>query len=425
MGVVASLPSLHSKGGRLSDSMLSMDLSASQAGQQYKGKLSAQMSGDFRHRRFALSDIQANVARSDASLPGRSMKLAVTGAAVLDVEREDVALTLVSRLDESTIKASLGASPFSNPHWRVNVVVDQLDADRYLPPRAKTAEATPERELDFSLLKALNASGSMKIGSLKLYGIQANDVRLAFRAGGGKLEASPLAASLYQGTTSGDMSLDVSGPSVAFRQAVNDVSIGPLLQDALDKDVLEGKGSVIVDVAASGKTVSSMKKSLHGSAALKLRDGAVKGINLAATLREAKSRLAVMKGEKVQAANTREKTDFSELTASFDIREGIAHNEDLVAKSPLLRLAGAGDVDIGAEQLNYLARATVVGTLEGQGGRELAALRGVTVPVRISGPFKAPQYALDFNAMAGENIRQEIRSRTQNKLKEGFKGLFR
>ena len=425
MGLVANLPALTGDGESFRAGVLNVDLSLSQEGSDYKGKLSSPLSGDFKSKRFTLSDIKANLAASDGKMPRGGMKLEIAGSAVLDVERQDVALKLVSRLDESTIKANLGASPFTNPHLRIDVDVDQIDVDRYLPPKAKEGDAGAEKPMDFSALKTLNASGSVKVGSLKLYNVKAGNVRLEFRAGEGKLDVSPLAANLYKGSASGSMSLNAAGPAVAVKQKIADVSIGPLLKDALDKDVLEGRGSVNIDVAANGNTVSAMKKSLQGAAALNLRDGAVKGINIAAALREAQSRMGTLKGEKVQAASAQEQTDFTELTASFNIQRGVAHNNDLAAKSPLLRLAGNGDIDIGAEKLNYLARATVVGTLKGQGGRELDALKGVTVPVRISGPFKAPQYALDFDAMVGEAVKQEIKSRAEEKLKEGLKDLFR
>ncbi len=425
MGLVASLPALTGDGQSFRAGVLSIDLSLSQEGGEYKGKLTSPLSGDFKNKRFYLSDIKANLAASDGKMPKGGMKLEIAGSAALDVERQDVALKLVSRLDESTIKANLGASPFTDPHLRIDVDVDRIDVDRYLPPRAKEGEAGPEKPLDFSALKTLNASGSVKIGSLKLYNVKADNVRLEFRAGDGKLEVSPLAAGLYQGAASGSLSLNVAGPAVALRQNITGVSIGPLLKDALDKDVLEGRGSVSVDVAANGNAVSAMKKSLQGKAALNLRDGAVKGINVAASLREAKSRLGVLKGESVQAASAKEQTDFSELSASFNIQRGVAHNDDLAAKSPLLRLAGNGDIDVGAEKLNYLAKATVVGTLEGQGGRELASLKGVTVPVRVSGPFAAPKFALDFNTLVTESVKQEVKGRAQDALQEGLKGLFR
>lgn len=425
MGLVANLPALTGDSQSFRAGVLNVDLSLSQPGGEYKGKLSSPVNGDFKSKHFSLPDIKANLAASDGKMPKGGMKMEVAGSAELDVERQDVLLKLVSRLDESTIKANLGASPFSNPHLRINVDVDRIDVDRYLPPKAKEGEAAPEKPLDFSALKALNASGSVNVASLKLYGVKASNVRLEFKAGNGKLDVSPLAANLYQGNASGSMSLNAAGPAVEVKQNVAGISIGPLLKDMLDKDVLEGRGSVSIDIAANGNTGGAMKKSMQGKATLNLRDGAVKGINIAAALREAQSRMGTLKGEKIQVASAQEQTDFTELSASFNIQRGIAHNDDLAAKSPLLRLTGNGDLDIGAEKLNYLARATVVGTLKEQGGRELDALRGVTVPVRISGPFTAPKFALDFDMRATESVKQEVKSRAQDALKEGLKDLFR
>jgi len=98
----------------------------------------------------------------------------------------------------------------------------------------------------------------------------------------------------------------------------------------------------------------------------------------------------------------------------------------------LVRLAGAGNIDIGGEKLDYLLKATIVATLEGQAGKELAALRGVTVPVRISGPFAEPKARLDFNSMVGEAVKQKVKTVTEEvkkkageTLKERLKGMFR
>ena len=93
------------------------------------------------------------------------------------------------------------------------------------------------------------------------------------------------------------------------------------------------------------------------------------------------------------------------LKASFLIKNGVAHNDDLSLKSPLLRLTGAGDINIGEDSLNYLAKASVVESGKGQGGAELASRKGVTIPVRISGPFKSPQYSLDFGGAVTEVVK--------------------
>jgi len=136
-------------------------------------------------------------------------------------------------------------------------------------------------------------------------------------------------------------------------------------------------------------------------------------------------------GSQTQAASASEKTDFSELKASFAINNGVAHNDDLAAKSPLLRLAGNGDINIGAGSMDYVAKATVVGSLEGQGGRESAQLKGVTVPVRITGPFDALKYKVDVGALATESAKAkleerktEVKEKAKEKIQEKLKGLF-
>ena len=95
-----------------------------------------------------------------------------------------------------------------------------------------------------------------------------------------------------------------------------------------------------------------------------MRDGAIKGINLAESARNAKAAL----GGKQAKADATQKTDFSEMSASFKITNGVAHNDDLKVKAPLLRLGGAGNLDIGNNTIDYVAKATLVATAKGQGG---------------------------------------------------------
>ncbi len=371
---------------------------------------------------YAVKDL---ILKIQGEVAGRGLNMDIAGSAQLDLQRKNATADLTSHLDESSIKIKAWISPFANPHIALDLDIDRLDADRYLPAKAPGKQPQPEKPFDFSILKTLNASGSVRVGSLKLNNIQAGNVQMEFKAAGGRLDINPLEADLYQGKASGAVSLTAAGPRITARQNIAGVSIAPLLKDALNKDILEGRGSVTFDLHTEGGTVSAMKKTLQGKAGFNLRDGAIKGINIAAMLRETQAGLGALKGEKVQTPDMQEKTDFSELSASFDINRGVAHNEDLSGKSPLLRVSGNGDIDIGAELLNYLARATVVGSLEGQGGRELTALNGVTVPVRITGPFAEPKLTLDFNALVTESVRQEVETRATDMLQEGLKGLFR
>ena len=111
----------------------------------------------------------------------------------------------------------------------------------------------------------------------------------------------------------------------------------------------------------------------------------------------------MLKGKAVEtASDDSKKTDFSELTASFTIKDGVAHNEDLAMKAPILRLAKGdshGDINIGSETLNYTATPTIVKSIKGQGGENLNDLAGIAIPMKISGTFAAPKFGLDTKAV--------------------------
>jgi AsmA protein len=202
------------------------------------------------------------------------------------------------------------------------------------------------------------------------------------------------------------------------------------MKDLADKDLLDGRGNVALDVSSRGDSIAAMKKALGGTASLSLKDGAIKGINLAQSLRDIEGKLGA-KQDATQQARAGDKTDFSELTASLRIANGVARNDDLAMKSPFLRLAGAGDIDIGAGQMNYVAKASVVANSAGQGGKDLEHLKGITVPVRVSGPFESLSYKLELaNLVADaakakvEEKKEEVKAKVEEKAKDKLKGLF-
>jgi AsmA protein len=89
------------------------------------------------------------------------------------------------------------------------------------------------------------------------------------------------------------------------------------------------------------------------------------------------------------------------MSASFNIKNGVARNDDLAAQSPFLRLGGAGNIDIGNSTIDYTAKATLVATSKGQGGRAVGDVAGVTIPVKLSGALDNPTWNVDYSALAG------------------------
>lgn len=353
---------------------------------------------------------------ADGSIRVGQLKFGKTKASNINIKLnangEKLNLNPVSaKVDDSQIHANLGVSQFSQPVFSFDVNIDKLDADRYITKSEaaaataapKTTQASAETPIDLSALKKFNATGKANIGWLKIANVKTEHVNIGLNAQNGVVNVAPFAANLYQGSMSGALKVDARAtPIITFKQAMKNISVGPLLVDAINNDMLAGKGSVDVDVTTQGNTVSALKKALAGNAALNLADGAVKGIDIAGTVRDLKSKVNILKSKDALASDKTKKTDFSELTATFNIKNGVAHNDDLEMKAPILRLAkgdSKGDIDIGNEKINYLAKPTIVKSLKGQGGADLDQLSGLSIPVKITGTFASPQFGMDFAAI--------------------------
>lgn len=428
-----ALSGVEGKSQSLQAGKLTLDLDARQGETTVKGNLASALSANLEKQTVELPAFSGELNVANPQMPMKTVRLPLTGGLRADIDGQTAAAHAKTQFDESRIAAKVNVSRFSPLALVFDLDIDRLNVDKYLPPKpaaagGKEADKAPEKPLDFSAVKELNASGVVKIGQLQVSNVKASNVRLEVKAAGGKLDAAPVSANLYDGSLSGAVSVNANNNRVALRQNLANVNINPLMKDALDKDVLEGRGNVALDVTTAGATVTAMKKGLNGAASMNLKDGAIKGINLAKTFRETKA-VFTMRKDAVQQAKQTEKTDFSELSATFRIANGVARNDDLSMKSPFIRLGGAGDINIGEDRMDYVAKASVVNTSGGQGGKELDHLKGLTVPVRVSGPFDKLAYNIEFGGLAAEaakaKVEEKVKEKVQEKAGGALKGLFK
>lgn len=387
-----------------------------------------------------LSDLQlklglASVLASAAKVEGQGLTLDITapnpaggtlslkaqGQASVDLAREAVQLALDGTLDSTTLALKAGVQKFAQPAISFDLALGELDADRYLPrsqptpaPAAGTPAASgPEPEIDLGALRGLDLRGTLKVAALKVVNLKASSLRLQLKAQSGRAEVNPVTASLYGGGVNGTLLADANGGQrLGARLDLRGIQIGPLMKDLLDQQPLDGRGNVALDLTTGGATVSQFKKKLNGTVGVQLTDGALNGVDIAGALRNAKARLG---GSQEGQAGSQQKTDFTEFNASLRITDGVARNDDLSAKTPLLRLGGAGTVFIPEDRLDYTVKATVVPTLQGQGGPELEQLKGLTIPVRLSGPYSDVKWKIDFGGIAGQR-KAELKEETKQKL---------
>ncbi len=334
------------------------------------------------------------------------------------------------------LKGQINANPFTSEGnarldttpltLNANARFDSLDLNRLLPPES-ASESKPapgggagpaDTPVDLSALNSLQGKFQLRAAALAYQTYRIADAVLDAQIQNGVLRVSQLSGKTWGGSVQATAQADARNHRVAVNATANGVNVDALLKDVAKKDILEGTGRVTADLTSSGRTVNELKRQLDGKAGLQLRDGAVKGVNLAKSLRQARATLGLKPADERQRARQEEKTDFSELTATFAIADGVARSNDLDAKSPFLRLGGDGALDIGQGLIDYTARATVTASSKGQGGEELAALSGLTIPVHLSGPFEAIDWNIRWSAVATQALKTEIGGQIENKLKD-------
>ena len=297
------------------------------------------------------------------------------------------------------------------PYLAANLALGALDLNRYLPvpePDAggggPAAAAGPgkwsDEPLDLSALNLMNADFDLKLQSLKVQEVKIGASELKGSLKNGVLTMNLARMAAYGGSGTAKVIVDSAGktPKVTKTFAFKGVEALPLLTDAAGFDELEGKGDIELRLVAVGKSEAEMVKTVDGNGKFIFRDGAVKGFNLGAMVRNVKS--AFLDSD----ADKRQQTDFSELSGTFKIQNGKVTNDDLFMAAPLFRVTGKGEASLPARTVNYRVKPKAVASATGQGGK--TDLAGIAIPVIIKGPWHDISYAPDLTG-AIENLAKD------------------
>lgn len=424
------LSALAAEGKQLRFTSLAAEAEVRQGETTVVVKLASPLAIDYAAHTAELSSLAGELVASGLPIPGKSAKASLSGGArVAWGKPSSASAELATQLDDSNLRLKIAVADFDRPAIDFEVTADRLDVARYLPlvgassgggarvPQAAGAAApaaaggqaaAPDRAFDLTALRSLNATGSVRIGALTARHVKAEKVHVGVRAAAGRIDISPLNANLYQGTLAGSASVNAHTNQFSIREKLTGVALGPLLRDAAGVDRLAGRGNVALDVTTSGTTVAALKRALSGSVRIDVRDGAMQGVDLGEIVRAAGSLIGSKSSVEGRAKAT-DQTEFSELSASFAIRQGVARSDDLAGRSPLLKVTGGGSIDIATERIDYLLKANPVGAIPIGRGRTLTVLQGVAVPVRINGPLAAPEYSVDLAQLAVESAKTGVK----------------
>jgi AsmA protein len=196
---------------------------------------------------------------------------------------------------------------------------------------------------------------------------------------------------IYGGKGDGLFALDVSGelPHQSMHLNLDGVRALPLFSILADFREIDGTMTGKIDVRAGGENQRAMMSSLAGTVDVLFQDGGLRSVNIAHILRNLTQ--GTLNGWQ---ENKKEKTDLTHLSGLFKINAGIAQTDNLKLVGPLIRVNGAGAVDLSAKTLQFKLDTKLVMSLEGQGGP--ANPIGFGVPVMVEGDWATPKIYPDM-----------------------------
>lgn len=225
---------------------------------------------------------------------------------------------------------------------------------------------------------------SLDFGKTRLQLLQA-DLTLA----GEHIALERISAQLFGGQLSGDLSATRNRGEAALHLKLTGAEIRQALLDIADIGLADGKLDAAIDLESLGQTASERKAHLSGTARFAVRDGRIKGFDLAAADRN----LAGNQGVGgllllLQSGLTGGSTHFSSLSGTARAENGVIRSDDLALIADGGGATGAALIDLPND--NVEAHADF---------RFASAKDAPPLVMRLSGPLESPRRFIDIKNM--------------------------
>jgi AsmA protein len=321
---------------------------------------------------------------------------------------------LLSEASSAQPKAEQGGSPAASGASSID---DLLARDPAKPgPRVKGythREGWSDSPYDLGLLGLIDADAKLSVARVFVRDIKVGQSELTVALKNRVMKTTIDDMRLYDGRGRGNITLDGSqqdSANIGANIVLENISGQPLLKDAADIDKLAGKGRLAFALAGQGQNERQLVETLNGKIEASFADGAIIGINIPQMIR------GIGQGRFSAGTAPTDKTDFSEMTSTWSVVDGVAQNQDLRLVSPMMRLTGSGSVKLPSRELDYMLKPRIVANLQGQGGDQNAS--GIEIPVRVTGPWEQPKFSPDFKGV----LKDPKTADTLKEIGKQFKG---
>ena len=302
--------------------------------------------------------------------------------------------------------------------------------------RTQTAKRTSKEHplLPETMLRSLNLDGSLKLDSLTVANFLFNQPALSLHAANGQQQVQ-IGSGFYQGTIDMTTGLDVrqpSNPKIAATANLDNITLEALAVRLSDLASLQGKVNANMDLTTHGQYISVLTQNLNGEIAFNIEQGAFTGTNFNYLLCE-----AIASVRKKSLRDTDEwgtTTEFTNLSGTLVIRNGVASNDNLIAALANANLKGDGYVNLVNREMDYHLGLNIPGG-KAPGNDPACEVNkefaDVTWPMQCYGSLDALKCGIDLERMAktvaeiaANRLKLKFDEKLQEPVRNLLKGLF-
>lgn len=293
---------------------------------------------------------------------------------------------LSAKLDDNQFAGEADVTISDPPHVTARLKTGDLDLSRFSDPVSSggndgsTSTANTDTggwsktPIDASALSLANGSIRLQAKSIAIPGMTfgQSDFTLSLDRSRAVLKMHP--ATVFSGELNGQVvANNRNGLSVGGNFKADGIDIQQALSTLGGIERLTGTGSGALEFLGVGQTEDAIMRSLSGKGNIVVGKGVISGFDLNKLM-----------GRGGGSGGT---TVFNSLTASFTMDQGVLNNSDLLMMLDNFRADGTGQVGLGARNIDYLFTPVALRANSG---------KGISVPVRIVGPWSDPSIRPDL-----------------------------
>ena len=365
---------------------------------------------------FSLKDLMATLGEEPPETADANALQRVSFSAHAAVGSTSIALTEMQlSLDDTNMVGTLSLPLASDGTLLFDLAVDSIVLDHYMAPSSDTDQVSDDTgdanvEIPADMIRALNANGKFTMAQATLSGIVFENLELGLNSANGKLRLHPISAEMFDGAYNGDIRVDASGdePAISVDEKIVDVQLSSLAKAMYGVENVSGTINGSFVLSGRGVDLDAIRRDLDGNISFVLADGEWQGKDIWYEIRKAR---ATLKQETPPEPRLPARTEFSSVSASGVVTNGVMENRDFLAELPFLRLTGAGKVDFVEASLDYGMDASVIESPEFAGevsAAELKDFTSVVIPLKISGPLASPSITPDIEILIRREVEKEI-----------------